>query len=745
MSIGQAPYRIDAPGKVTGETLYAGDISPDKLLHAAVLFSHQPHARLLRIDTSKAEALEGVIDIVTAADVPLNEYGLTMFDQPVLIGKGNGRSPVPSDVSRWEGDQVALIVAESEEIAFAARDLIALEWEALPVLPDVESALKDDVLIHPEHPAQSNTYYAYHINKGDMEAGWRAADVVIEGTYTTPYQEHAYLQPEAAVSYIDDEGRVTVEIGGQWTHEDQMQIAHALDMPVEQIRVIYPAIGGAFGGREDMSLQIVMALASLKLSKAGETRPIRCIWTREESIIGHHKRHRTKIWTKWGATREGMITAVAAKVYLDAGAYNYTSNKVLGNAHLCVGGPYNIPNAQIDSYAVYTNSVPGGAFRGFGAPQGAFAAEGQMNKLAAELGIDPVEIRLKNCLREGDDGITQTTMPKGVSLPDVIQTCADKAGWTKPLDDAFKNAFRSFHSLPPDRDAIRVGRGIACAYKNVGFSFGFPERCEAIIELHGGVTIERVVLRHAAAEVGQGAHTALKQMAAEAVGVGLDKVEMVVSDTAVTGDSGSASASRMTWMAGNAILKAAEAALQKWTDEERPAIAHERFVPPATEPLNNETGVSVPNFTYGYVAEVVEVAVDIETGHLQVGRVVCADDVGKAINPILIEGQVEGAVVQAYGYAVTENLQVQEGRILNPRLSTYLIPGIQDIPRRVDSIIMEVPDPLGPWGVRGMAEMPFIPLAPALAAAIHDATGVWIDDFPLTPSRVAEKLARLRD
>lgn len=740
MSIGQSPFRVDAPGKVTGETLYAGDISPEKLLHAAVLFSQQPHARLIRIDIGKARALAGVVEIVTAADVPLNEYGLTMFDQPVLIGAGNGRSPVPSNVSRWEGDQVALIVAESEEIAFAARDLIEMEWEQLPILSDVETAMKNENLIHPEHPSQSNTYYEYKIRKGNMDAGWAAADVIVEGTYETPYQEHAYLQPEAAVSYIDEEGRITVEIGGQWTHEDQTQIAHALDLPPEKIRVIYPAVGGAFGGREDMSLQIVMALAAQKLHAQGETRPIRCIWTREESIIGHHKRHRTKIWSKWGATSDGVITAVSAKVYLDAGAYNYTSNKVLGNAHLCVGGPYDIPNAEIDSYAVYTNTVPGGAFRGFGAPQGAFAAESQMNKLAAKLGLDPVEIRLKNCLREGDDGITQTPLPKGVSLPDVIQKCADEAGWTEPIRDEFKHNFQSFHSLPPDPSAIRVGRGVACAYKNVGFSFGFPERCEAIIELHGEVEIERVVLRHAAAEVGQGTHTALRQMAAEAVGVPLEQVEMVWSDTAVTGDSGSVSASRMTWMAGNAIRMAAESALSKWTDEDRPAIAHERFVPPATEPMDSETGVSVPNFTYGYVAEVVEVAVDIETGHLQVGRVVCADDVGKAINPMLIEGQIEGGVVQAYGYAVTENLVVENGRIRNPRLSTYLIPGIQDIPKQVDSVIMEVPDPLGPWGVRGMAEMPFIPLAPAIVAAIYDATGVWIDEFPLTPSRVLEQL-----
>ena len=365
-----------------------------------------------------------------------------------------------------------------------------------------------------------------------------------------------------------------------------------------------------------------------------------------------------------------------------------------------------------------------------------------MNKLAEALGMDPVEIRLKNCYQEGSIGITQTPMPLGVSLPEVIEECAKAADWDSPISRsvATQSPFRSFQSLPPDPKSLKYGRGFACAYKNIGFSFGFPERCEAEIELHGKREIELVVLHHAAAEVGQGTHTALRQMAAMAVGVPVEMVEMVVSDTAVTGDSGSVSASRMTWMAGNAIRQAAEAALESWKNEDRPAIGQVRFTPPKTEPMDAETGKSVPNFAYGYVAEYVELAVDVETGHIHVERVVCADDVGKAINPQLVEGQIEGAVVQAFGYAVTENLVVENGRILNPRLSTYLIPGIRDIPEQVDSVILEVPDPRGPWGARGMAEMPFIPLAPAITAALHDATGIWFDEFPLTPGRVAAKL-----
>lgn len=740
MAIGRSNHKIDAHGKVTGNTLYPADIQYDNSLHAKVLFSNQPHARMVSIDLSAAEALDGVIAIFTSKDVPVNEYGLTMFDQPVFIGvEHTGRSDVPCDVSRWEADQVAIVVAESAEIATAATAKIAIEWEQLPILPDINSALTSDVLIHPESERESNAYYQMKIRKGDMQAGWEAADVIIEGEYEVPHQEHAYLQPEAAVSYVDEQGRVTVEIAGQWTHEDQEQIAHALDLPLEQIRVIYPAIGGAFGGREDMSLQIVMALASWRLSERGEFRPIRTQWSREESIVGHHKRHRAQVKTKWGATKDGKITAVWAEAYLDAGAYNYTSNKVLANLHVTVGGAYEIPNAHIDSYAVYTNAVPGGAYRGFGAPQGAFVAENQMNKLAAKLGIDPVQIRLRNCLHEESISITQTEMPTGVSLPEVIEACDEASRQSSVVS----RQFSAFHSLPPNDDAIRRGRGFAVAYKNVGFSYGFPERCEATIELHGKGEIERVVCRHAGADCGQGAHTAFRQMAAEAVGVPVEQIEMIVSDTGETGDSGSASASRLTFMAGNAIRLSAEKALEQWTDEDRPAIGHARYTPRPTVALDYETGVGDGNITFGYVAQYVELAVDVETGHIWVERFISSNDVGKAINPQMVEGQIEGGVVQAYGYAVTENLHVRNGRILNPRFSTYLIPGIRDIPEQVESVILEIPDPQGPWGARGMAEMPFIPVAPALTAALHDATGIWYDKIPLTPNYIASQLHQI--
>ncbi|HUO45603.1 MAG TPA: xanthine dehydrogenase family protein molybdopterin-binding subunit [Acidimicrobiia bacterium] len=732
MRLGESIPRVDARGKTTGEAVYPSDIHQPDFLYAVVVFTNQPHARIRRLDVSAARAIPGVVEVFTSADVPVNEYGLVYFDQPVFIGvEHTGRSSVPCEVSRWEADHLALVVGESLVDARQGAAAIEAEWEELPVLADMDSALDTDILLHPESGKDSNAYHHLRIRKGDPEAAWTQAEVTVEGDYEFPYQEHAYLQPEAAVSYIDEEGRVTVEIAGQWVHEDQEQIAHALDMPAEKVRVIYPAVGGAFGGREDMSLQIVMTLASWRLHQRGIDRPLRAVWSREESMVGHHKRHRGRVHARLGATTEGKIVALEADCYLDAGGYNYTSNKVLGNLHLTVAGPYEIPNARIDSYAVYTNSVPGGAFRGFGAPQGALVAETQMNKLAEVLGMDPVELRLRNLLKDDSTLITGAEMPPGVSITKVVRAADDAARVSVEC-----GAVSPFATLPPKESSLRRGRGFACAFKNIGFSFGFPERCEASVELHGSEHIEKVTLFHGGAEVGQGAHTVFKQMAAEAAGVDVGAVETVYSDTAFTGDSGSASASRLTWMAGNSILGATEEALKRWHEGDRPARGHFRFTPPPTEVLDPESGSGQPNFAYGYVAEVVDLTVDIETGHIFVDRVICADDVGRAINRALIEGQVEGAIVQAHGYAVTEDLPVEDGRVLYPRLSAYLIPGIGDIPASVETVLIEVPDPRGPWGARGMAEMPLVPYAAAVVAAIHDATGVWFHQVPLTPSRL---------
>lgn len=722
--VGSSVHRLDAVGKVTGETPYPADLNIDGQLWMKIRFSDRVHARVVSIDATRALAHPGVVAVLTARDVPCNEYGLIYYDQPVLCGPGSGRQG--ADVVRCRADYVALVVAETEEAAAAGRDLLDIVYEDLPAVTDPEEAMSEGApVLHENHP--DNVLCHYKIRKGDMAAGWAAAEVTVEGTYTTSWQEHAYLQPEAGLGYIDESGRVTVVVAGQWVHEDQKQIAHALSLPEDQVRVIYPAVGGAFGGREDMSVQIVLALAAWKLR-----RPVKIIWSREESILGHHKRHPTRIHARWGATRAGKVVAVEAKVIGDGGAYAYTTSKVMGNAHLMVTGAYSVPNVHIDTFGVFTNNIPAGAFRGFGAPQAAFAAEGQMNKLAEALGIDPAEIRMRNVLREGEPLPVGTPLPPGVSLPEVVEACVRESGyWDQTADGWQRRPLKQ-----PDNPMKRRGVGLACGFKNVGFSFGFPEGAWATVEIHGGVEIEQVIVRQASAEVGQGSHTVIQQMTAEAVGVPLEKVRLITHDTAETQDSGSASASRITFMSGNAVRGASELALKAWANEERPAIGTYQFRPPKTTPFDPETGFSRPNFTYGYMAQVVEVEVDLETGMIDVVRVVSAHDVGRAVNPELVRGQIEGAVVQAQGYAVMEHLVSVDGVIRNPFLSTYLIPTVWDIPREVKSVLLEHADPIGPWGARGMAEMPYLGIAPGVAAAIREATGVWIDSLPMTPDRV---------
>lgn len=717
--LGQSTPRLDAAAKVTGQARYPGDLDLPGQLWMKILFAGRPHARVRRLDISKALAVPGVVAVFTAADVPNNEYGLGAFDQPVLCGPGSDKAG--AEVVRFVGDQVALVVAETEAIAAQARRLLAVEYEDLPVITDPREAMQPGAA--PILPGlERNIFKHIRIRKGDAAAAWAECDVVVEGEYHTPWQEHAYLQPEAGLSYIDDEGRVTVVTAGQWTHEDQEQIAHALRLPLDQVRVKYAAIGGAFGGREDMSVQIVLALAAWRLR-----RPVKSVWTREESILGHHKRHPFFIKAKWGAKRDGRLVAVESELISDAGPYLYTSNKVLGNAALMSAGPYEVPHVAVDAYTVATHNLPSGAFRGFGGPQAAFAAEMQMNKLAEALGRDPVAVRQKNLLHDDSLWIVGTKAPSGVTIDTVVERCAAEAGWGQPLP-------------APAAAHLKHGRGFACAFKNIGFSFGARENSWARVELRGTDTIEQVLVYQAGADCGQGAQTVFAQMAAHAVGVPVERVTLIASDTATSGNSGSTSASRLTFMAGNAIKGAAEAALARWQAEERPAAAEFVYRPAPTTGYDPETGQCDPNFAYGYVAEAVTVEVDTETGWVRVLDVTCADDVGKALNPVQVQGQIEGAVVQAAGYTLLENFIMRGGRVLTPYFSNYLIPTIQDVPERVHSVIVECPAPNGPWGARGMAEMPYLPLAPAVAAAIHDATGVWLDAFPYTPERVLKAL-----
>ncbi|NLE44369.1 MAG: molybdopterin-dependent oxidoreductase [Chloroflexi bacterium] len=734
--IGRPVARMDARAKVTGEALYPADFGRPDMLHAKLLFSGRPHARITAIDVSTAEAMPGVVAILTAKDVPYNAYGLQTPDQPVLCGPGSTQPG--ADVVRWLGDQVALVVAETPRDAARARDAIHVTYDDLPIVTDPFQAIDSGApQLHPDRrPSEShpelcidgNRISHHQVRKGDLALGFASADVIVEADYQTPSQEHAYLQPEAGLATIDEEGRVAVIVGGQWAWEDQRQIALALGIPTDRVRVIYPAIGGAFGGREDMSVQIVLALAAMRLQ-----RPVKLVWTREESILGHCKRHPMWVHCKWGATRDGRIVAAEVRAVADGGAYCYTSNKVMGNFSLTCTGQYDIPNVAVDVDSYYTNNPPAGAFRGFGAPQGIFVAEMQVNKLSDALGIDPVELRVRNLLRDDVPSVTGAPLPGGVSLVEVTKRCAEAAGWQHNGERWRRPERNAADATSP----LRRGIGLATGFKNAGFSFGYRDNCWAKVELEGKSQIELATISIGSAEVGQGSHTAIMQMAAEALGIPLDRLQLVAADTATSpGSSGSVSASRMTFMAGNAIRGAAAAAFERWAAGERPATADYTYLAPPTTPVDLDAGQGSPNFAYGYVSEAVEVEVDTETGQLQVLRAVCVDDVGRAVNPQSIEGQIEGAIAQALGWATCESFIVKDGHVLTEHLSTYLIPTISDVALRVESIIVEHRDPNGPWGVRGVGEMPFLPLAPALAAALHDATGVWFDRLPLTPERV---------
>jgi CO/xanthine dehydrogenase Mo-binding subunit len=736
--IGQNLARIDAESKVKGQAIYPGDINLPGQAYMRVLFSNRPHAIVKSVEISEAENMEGVLGVFTARDVPNNEHGL-IPDHPVLCGPG-AKKPF-TDRVRSVGDQVAIVVAESEKICKAALNKIKVEYEDLPIITDpIISMQKDAYRIHPER--DSNIFGHYQIRKGNPEEAFKSCDVIVTSEYKTPVQEHAYLQPEAGISYWDEEGRIVVAVAGQWAHEEQERIAHALELPHEKIRVIHPAIGGAFGGREDISIQIVLALAVYKLNQKGISRPIKIIWSREESIIGHCKRHPYIIKTRWGATKEGKILAAEVELVADGGAYALTSMKVMGNATFSCTGPYEIPHVKVDSFAVYTNNLQSAAFRGFGGPQGAFAAESQMNKLAKLLNIDPVEIRMKNLLKEGALSSVGSPLPEGISIHHVLADCAKASGWR--LSDQKWVREGGYASAVPEKEHLRKGIGISCAFKNVAFSFGSPEQCTATIEIHGESAIDYAVLRHASADVGQGTHTVLLQMAGQALNLPVEKIQFIRADTSLTKDSGSVSASRMTFMAGNAIIGAAREALEKWNCEERPAIATFQYIPPKTTMFDPQTGACDPNISYGYVAESAEIEVDLETGEVRIVKVVCSDDVGKAINPKLVEGQIEGGVVQAAGYAVLENFIQRDGQVLTKSLSTYLIPTVLDIPDEVEARILEYHNPTGPWGARGMGEMPLLPLTPAITAALYEATGVWVDEFPLTSERVLFNLEKSR-
>jgi CO/xanthine dehydrogenase Mo-binding subunit len=688
---------------------------PDGSLHAATVRLPIAAARIEALDVSPALALPGVVRVLTAHDVAgTNRFGLVEPDQPVLA----------EEWVRGASDVVALVLATSGEAARAGADAVAVRYSPLPLLTDAERALRNDApAVHPrreatEHP---NLLAERRIRRGDPEGAMASAHRVIEGVYRTERVEHFFLAPEAGLAVPEPDGTVALHVATQWPEVDLAQAARALDIPRERLRLVQETVGGAFGGREDVSLQILLLLAADATGL-----PVRMAWDRAESIRGHGKRHPFRIRHRLGVDARGHFVAAELDVLIDAGCYASTSRLLLDNALAQACGPYAIEHVSAMGRAVFTHNPYTCAFRGFGANQVAFAMEQQVNKVAEAIGLDPAEVRRRNFL----------AAPGTIALGSRVESTG---GLRRTLEVASEAA--AARALPPSDDAIARGRGLASAMKNVGFGFGHDDHATA--EVTWGD--DRVRVRIGAAEVGQGSTTVLAQIAATVLDVDVARVEVEWRDTRIAPEAGSSSASRQTMASGNAVRGAcqvlkerAEAAGGRHALSGSDLHARHTWRFPATEPFDRRPALHLPGF--GWATCIADVEVDRATGLVTVVRVVHVVDAGRVVNPALARGQVEGGVVMGQGYALQERLELRDGMPVTRGFEDGGVPTILDAVADIEALFVEDPDPLGPFGARGLGEICMIPVVPAITAAIHAACGVWMDHIPATPERVRDAL-----
>jgi xanthine dehydrogenase D subunit len=746
--VGESPLRPDGNLKVKGEFAYSSDMWMEGMLWGATLRSPHPYARIRSVDISDALKLPGVRAVLTHEDVPgENRYGLEHPDQPVLA----------VDIVRYQGEPVAIVAADHPETAHRAAELVRVDYEVLEPLTDPEAAaFRDDVPRLHEH---GNVVRYLPIRKGVQDA---TAEVVVTGEYEVGMQDQAFLGPESGLAVPAEDGGVDLYIATQWLHVDQKQLCGVLGLPEGKVRLTLAGVGGAFGAREDLSMQAHACLLALRTG-----RPVKIMYSREESFFGHVHRHPATMRYEHGATRDGKLVYVKARIILDGGAYASSTPAVVANAATLGVGPYDVPNVAVDCYGVYTNNPPCGAMRGFGAVQAAFGYESQMDKLAAELGIDPVELRVRNSMAEG------TTMPTG----QVVDSAAPVAELLRRLqamplpapagDEPDLRELPGGVSNTTHGEGVVRGVGYAVGIKNVCFSEGFDDYSTARVRLEV-IGAEPAVLVHtAAAEVGQGLVTVQAQIARTELGI--EQVTIHPADTQV-GSGGSTSASRQTYVTGGAVKAACEAVRARVLD-----LARERLAVPytdlaldggkvvsaehgvladlaevlgtdaveetvqwrhrPTEQLDPTTGQGNAHVQYAFAAHRAVVDVDVDLGLLRVVQLDCAQDVGKAMNPDAVVGQIHGGSAQGLGLAVMEEIQVKDGKIRNPSFTDYLIPTILDMPpMTVD--VLELADPHAPYGLRGVGEPPTISSTPAVVAAIRAATGKALTRVPVQPHHI---------
>jgi len=724
--VGSSAQRADGIPKVRGEFEYSSDMGMEGMLWGATLRSPHPRARIRSLDTAAARALPGVHAVLTHADVPGRKtYGLEHPDQPVLAW---------SDV-RFQGEPIAIVAAEHPETARRAADAIRVEFEVLEPLTDAERALAPDA---PPLHAGGNVLRRVRIQHGDPDA---TADVVVEGTYEVGMQDQAFLGPESGLAVPDGAGGVELHIATQWLHVDRDQVAESLGLAPEQVRLSLGGVGGAFGGREDVSMQIHACLLALRTN-----RPVKMVYSREESFFGHVHRHPCRMTYEHGATAEGRLVYVRARIVLDGGAYASSSTAVCSNAACFAAGPYAVPNARLTAYVAYTNNPPCGAMRGFGAVQVAFAHEAQMDKLAAALGMDPIALRIRNAIAPGDRLPTGQVVPEPAPVAELLERVRDMplpapAGLARDQRELPGGMANTTHG-----EGVRRGVGYAVGIKNVGFSEGFDDYSTARVRISADADGPLVEVHTAAAEVGQGIQTVQAQIARTELGV--ERVVVLRADTGI-GSAGSTSASRQTYVTGGAVKAACEAVREQLLElgaelgdsdalaelvRERPVEATIEWHHRPTHPLD-EDGQGEAHLQFAFSVHRAVVDVDTELGLVRVVELATAQEVGRAMNPQALEGQIEGGSAQGLGLALMEEIVVRDGEVLNASFTDYLIPTTLDMPRvRMD--IVEHADPTAPYGLKGVGEPPNISTPPAVVAAVRAATGRPLARIPVRPEHI---------
>ncbi|HEX2293426.1 MAG TPA: molybdopterin cofactor-binding domain-containing protein [Gaiellaceae bacterium] len=732
--VGEAVKRVDGIPKVTGEFAYSSDLYAAGMLWGHTLRSPHAHAEIVSIDISKAVGMAGVHAVLTHEDVPGDKrYGLEFADQPVLA----------FDRVRYVGEPIALVAAEHPEQARRAAEAIEVEYQPLEPVVDPERAA-DQPGIHPQRWTEGHGYRDdprpnvvrdMRIVHGDPGA---EGEVSVEGYYESGLQDQAFLGPESGLAVPDGEGGVDVYVATQWLHVDRDQVAPCLGLPREQVRIHLAGVGGAFGGREDLSMQVHGAMLALHTN-----RPVKIVYSREESFFGHVHRHPARIWAEHRANRDGKLVCVRMRILLDGGAYASSSTAVTSNAASFAVGPYAVENALIESTCVYTNNPPCGAMRGFGAVQSCFAAESQMDRLAAALGMDPVELRLRNAMAPGDSLPTGQRITGSLPVAEVIRRAA-----AIPVPEA-EELPRDPIRLPGGAgnttrgEGVRRGVGFAVGFKNIGYSEGFDDYTAARVRLFADAGGELVAEVHCAgAEVGQGVTNVILQTARTELDV--ENVMLAQGSTAEVGSSGSTSASRMTWMASGAVQAACRAVRDELERRagslgEGDEIDLERiYRHPRTFALDPETGQITRGPAHVAVACAamrVVVEVDVELGLTRVVWVGTAQDVGKAFNPQAVEGQIEGGTAQGIGLALMEEIQTRDGLITNASFTDYLIPTTLDMPPVVAELV-EDPQPDAPYGVKGVGEPPTVVSTAAVMSAMRAATGRELARVPVRPDDI---------